>query len=101
MPKRTKLPCMTGKVAPTGWVVQVTIPAQSTQSTTGRPRAGTLPDAPSFKYFNVAIAASEKAVEATKKHLADDPDRETRAVRALSSEEIAVLRLKAGEVKPA
>jgi len=54
--------------------------------------------APSFKYFNVAIAAAAKAIEATTQHLADTEDRETSVVRALSSEEIALLRLKPGEV---
>jgi hypothetical protein len=56
---------------------------------------------PSFKYFNVAVAAAEKAIAATSEHLADPQDRETSIVRALSSAEIAVLGLTAGEVKPA
>jgi hypothetical protein len=60
-------------------------------------------DAPSFKYFNVAMADPEKATEATAKYLAkaDATDGETRAVRKLSSAEIATLGLKAGEVQPA
>ena len=58
-----------------------------------------------LRYFNVAIADPEKAVEAVKKHSAtgkDDPHNvDMRAVRVLSAAEIAVLKLKAGEVKPA
>jgi len=59
-----------------------------------------VPDAPSFKYYNTAIAAPEKAVDATK-NLAETENWEARVVRALSSEEIAALGLKLGEVKPA
>jgi hypothetical protein len=57
--------------------------------------------APSFKYFNVAIAAAGKAIEATSKHLADAEDRETSVVRPLSLAEIAALGLKPGDVVPA
>ena len=59
----------------------------------------------SFQYFNVAIAAADKAVEATKKLMAKADalamDWETGAVRGLSSAEIVSLGLKAGEVVPA
>ncbi len=59
--------------------------------------------APSFQYYNVAIAAPKSAIEATAKHLAaaDAEDGEKSVVRGLSAGEIAALRLKAGEVKPA
>jgi hypothetical protein len=63
-----------------------------------------LVSAPSFEYFNVAIAAPAKAMEATTKHLAEGAkpkSGEMSVVRELSSVEIAALRLKAGEVKPA
>ena len=56
---------------------------------------------PTFEYFNVAIGAPGKAVEATTKQLAEGRDREARVVRALSTEEIASLSLKAGQVAPA
>jgi hypothetical protein len=56
--------------------------------------------APSFQYFNAAIAAAGKAVEAAK-HFAEAGDREAHVVRALSSEEVVALGLKDGEVKPA
>jgi hypothetical protein len=53
----------------------------------------------------VAIAAADKAVEATKKLMAKADalamDWETGAVRGLSSAEIVSLGLKAGEVVPA
>jgi hypothetical protein len=67
--------------------------------------------APSFRYFNVAIAGANNAVEATAKHLAkgeakgeakaETKDGEMCVVRGLSSEEIAVLSLSAGEVRAA
>ena len=63
-----------------------------------------LVSAPSFEYFNVAIAAPDKAMEATTKHMAKGAEAkagEMSVVRKLSSGEIAALRLKAGEVKPA
>jgi hypothetical protein len=57
--------------------------------------------APTFKYFNVAVATAEAAMSATTKQLADPRDGETSVVRALSTAEIAILGLSAGEVKPA
>ncbi len=59
--------------------------------------------APSFEYYNVAIAAPNKAIEATAKHLAkgDAKDGEKSVVRGLSAREIAALKLEAGQVKPA
>jgi hypothetical protein len=63
--------------------------------------------APSFRYFNVAIAGANNAVEATARHLAkgeakaETKDGEMCVVRGLSSEEIAVLSLSAGEVRAA
>ena len=96
---------MTDKARPAGWVVQVIIPTKPEQSALPGARwrgvGAALLGAPTFKYFNVAIAAAGKAIEATTKHLADPEDRETSVVRGLSSEEIAVLGLNAGEVKPA
>jgi hypothetical protein len=64
-----------------------------------------MPGAPSFEYFNVAIASPDKAVEATTKYLAkgrvDAEDVHAITVRDLSPAEVAALRLKSGEVKPA
>ena len=57
--------------------------------------------APSFKYFNVAIAAAGKAVEATTDHLADAQARDTCVVRSLSVKEMAALGLSPGDVAPA
>jgi hypothetical protein len=58
---------------------------------------------PSFQYFNVAIAAPNKAIEATTKHLAktETKEGEMSVVRALSAGEIAALNLTTGEVKAA
>lgn len=96
--------CMTDKAPPAGWVVQVTVPALPTPSVpTGRWTGPDKLGAPSFLYFNVAIADAHKATEATGKHLAipDDDDRKMHAVRRLSVAEIAVLSLNPGEVKSA
>ena len=96
---------MSEKTSPAGWVVQVTVPAP-----VAPPRADGLRwigavalSAPSFQYFNVAIAAPKTAMEATTKHLASTEVKggEMSVVRALSAKEIAALHLKAGEVRPA
>ena len=98
---------MAAKAPPAGWVVQVTVPAPPTPaSATGTRWIGpTLLGAPSFEYFNVAIASPDKAIEATTKYLAkgkvDAEGVDASTVRELSSAEVAALRLKAGEVKPA
>ena len=56
---------------------------------------------PSNKYFNVAIADAAKATEAVwKLPLAAKANR-VEAVRKLSAQEIAALRLRPGKVKPA
>jgi hypothetical protein len=69
------------------------IPVQS-----GEWIGATLPDAPSLKYFNAAVAVAGKAIEAAR-HLAAAG--EGSVVRVLSSAEIAALGLQPGEVKPA
>ena len=87
---------MSDKAPPAGWVVQIVVPAQF--ATRGAEWIGaTLPDAPSFKYFNAAIAVAGKAIEAAIQLTAGEGS----VVRTLSSREIAVLGLKPGEVKPA
>jgi hypothetical protein len=92
---------MNENTPPAGWVVQVIIPGQPSQNQSAFNRFAGVLGPPSFKYFNVAIATAEAAVAATTKYL-DDPQRlETSVVRALSSGEIAALRLAAGDVKPA
>ena len=77
---------MTDK-APPAWVVQVIIPAQTPLSAPGdtRRHGPTLLGAPSFKYFDVAIAAPGKATEATTKHLADAEDTRARNLRGPST----------------
>jgi hypothetical protein len=63
-----------------------------------------LTNAPSFAYFNVAIAASDKAIDAATQFLAKSADAkagEMSVVRKLSAGEVAALGLKAGEVRPA
>jgi hypothetical protein len=90
---------MNNNAPPAGWVVQVTTPGRPSQSPSNRFSEFLGP--PSFKYFNVAIAAAEAAIAATTKHLADPERPETTVVRALSLGEIAALGLSAGDVKPA
>jgi hypothetical protein len=63
-----------------------------------------LTNAPSFAYFNVAIAASDKAIDATTQYLAKGAEPkagEMSVVRNLSAGEVAALGLKAGEVRRA
>jgi hypothetical protein len=92
---------MSDKESPAGWVVQVTIPGKASSVRAPSGYLSTVLAAPTFKYFNVAVATAEAAMAATTKHL-DDPERpETSVVRALSLREIAALRLTAGSVKPA
>lgn len=92
---------MTEKTSPAGWVVQVTTPGLPSLTASPSNLLSGLLGPPSFEYFNVAIVAPGKAVEATTKHLTAAKDREARVVRELSSAEIASLNLKAGEVVPA
>ena len=56
----------------------------------------TLPDVPSLKYFNAAVAVAGRAIEAAKQLAAAG---EGTVLRALSSAEIAALGLQPGEVK--
>jgi hypothetical protein len=93
---------MPDKASPAGWIVQVTVLAVVKPRAHGTySREARLLDAPTFRYFNVAVAEAEKAVEATRKHSAGADEGETCVARRLSSEEIAALRLKPGEVRPA
>jgi hypothetical protein len=88
---------MSKKAPPAGWVVQIVIPAQA--ATRGVGWIGdTLPDAPSFKYFNAAITVAIEAIEAARQLAAAG---EGSVVRALSSAEIAALGIKPGEVEAA
>ena len=79
---------MASKTSPAGWVVQV--------ATLGPEDA-----APLFRYFNVAIADTDKAVAATREKVGFTTKTRIEAVRALSAAEIAALHLKTGTVKPA
>jgi hypothetical protein len=97
---------MTAKAPPAGWVIQVAVATtRSVAAADTRWRGPVVADAPSFQYFNAAIADPAKAVEATKKLMAKGDalamDWPTSTVRGLSSAELAALDLKAGEVKPA
>jgi hypothetical protein len=94
---------MTGKTTPAGWVVELTIPAHIAPTTAdGTPWIGpAILGAPSFEYFNVAIADAEMAVEATRKHSGADSGAIVAVVRALSAAEVASIPLSLGEVRRA
>jgi len=92
---------MTDKAPPAGWVVQVTTPGQPSLTPSPGGRLSSALGAPSFKYFNVAIADVDKALVATTKHPGATGQTDVAAVRSLSSGEIAALNVKTGEVKPA
>ena len=76
------------RATPAGWVVQIMTPGHA-----GAP--------PGFRYFNVAIADAKMAVAATVEHVTPEREAHVSPVRPLSAQEIAVLRLKTGAVKPA
>lgn len=92
------MPRMIEKTPPTGWVVQVTTPGELSRTQSRSSQLKGLRGPPSFEYFNVSIATPDKAEEATTAHLAEEHARDARAVRVLSSDELASLNLKAGEV---
>ena len=56
---------------------------------------------PLFRYFNAAIPSVTVAVQATRKLPGVADANRVEAVRALSAGEIAALKLRSGEVKPA
>ena len=94
---------MRGETIPAGWVVQLTIPAHATPTRAdGTPWIGPpILGAPSFQYFNVAIADVEMAMEATRKHSGSDGGVIVGVVRALSAAEVASIPLSVGEVRRA
>jgi hypothetical protein len=92
--------------APRGWVIQITIPGKPEIRAADAPwrDPSWLTRPPSFKYFNVAVAAPDQAMEATTKFLtgASEPlVGQLSVARTLSAREIAALGLTAGEVRPA
>jgi hypothetical protein len=91
---------MTEKAPPAGWVVQVTTQGKPSLTPSATGRLSSILGAPSFQYFNVAIAGAVKAVEAVSA-LADAEGKEARVVRGLTPEELAVLSLQVGDIKPA
>jgi len=89
---------MTEKTA-TGWVVQLTIPGTATASSQWR--GPPLMDAATFRFFNVAIASADKAIEATRKKVGASEEALMRTVRPLSAAEISFEGMRTGDVKPA
>lgn len=92
--------------SPAGWVVQETIVAEPQVKAPGNPwnNPAAVAGAPTFKYYNVAISAPDKALEATISHVAKGAEAKAGAmsvVRKLTTAEIAALKLRNGEVRPA
>jgi hypothetical protein len=94
---------MSDKRTPAGWVTQLNVPAPiAPASPDGAPWIGKpILDPPSFHYFNVAIADTQAAVAATRKHSGSDDEAVIAAVRALSAEELASIPLAPGQVRRA
>jgi hypothetical protein len=89
-----------------GWVVQETIVVEPQVRAPGNPwnNPAAVAGAPTFKYYNVAISAPDKAIEATVSHVGKSRDAKAGAmsvVRKLSPAELTELKLKVGEVQPA
>jgi hypothetical protein len=92
---------MSDKASPAGWVVQVTTPGVPSPTPSATGRLSSILGAPSFAYFNVAIADAVKAVEATTKHLDEAEPKDACVVRRISAAELAALRLGIGDIAPA
>ena len=78
---------MADNASSAGWVVQVTAPDG------GEP--------PVFAFYNVAVRDYDKAVEVVRKLSGATTADRVYAVRSLSALEVAAIKLKSGEVKPA
>ena len=82
---------MTEKPSPAGWVTPALLGA----------------DPPTFKYYEVSIADAAKAVEGVRafegmaKHRGPPREVHVDAVKTLTSQEIALIHLKAGELRRA
>jgi len=85
---------MIGKKLAAGWVVQLTLRQFD-------PNVEPDMQVSNFQFFNVAITAPDKAIEAARKKAGAPTDAPMRIVRELSHQEIAALRLHAGHVKAA
>jgi hypothetical protein len=92
---------MSENTAAAGWVVQLTIPGLPRVQPEGAKWRPAETQAPTFKFFNVAIGAADKAIAATRKKAGASEDAEIRVVRALSAAELAAIKLHAGDAKPA
>ena len=98
---QTIVPAMIENKTAAGWVVQLTIPGVPRILPEGAKWRPAELTAPTFEFFNVAIGAADKAVEAARKKAGASEESELRVVRALSATEIESIKLRAGEAKPA
>lgn len=96
-PRWAHSPPMTEKYSAAGWVVQLSIPGKAVQGDQWRGPA--LTDAPTFQFYNVAVAASDMAIEAARKKAGAAEDAPMTAVRRLSPSEVAHVGLKTGEAR--
>jgi hypothetical protein len=60
-----------------------------------------MPRTPTFKFFNVAIASEDEAIEAVREKAGAPDGASFRVVRQLSRSEVEASDLRAGSVKPA
>lgn len=98
---RTIVPAMNQNTTAAGWVVQLTIPGVPKIPAEGAKWRPAETTAPTFEFFNVAIGAPDKAVEAARKKAGASEEAAMRVVRALSPAELDSIKLRAGEAKPA
>jgi hypothetical protein len=98
---QTIVPRMNQNTAAAGWVVQLTIPGVPKPPVEGAKWRPAETTAPTFQFFNVAIGAPDKAVEAARAKAGASEEAAMRVVRALSRAEIDSIKLRTGEAKPA
>ena len=82
-------------------MVQLTIPIPSDEEPSSLRSAPPSPPSSSFLFFNVAVALPDKAIAAAITTAKVPSDASGRVVRSLSADELAALRLRDGDVKPA
>jgi hypothetical protein len=98
---QTIVPAMNQNTAAAGWVVQLTIPGVLIIRPEGAKWRPAENSAPTYQFFDVAIASADKAIEAARKLAGASDEAVMRVVRALSASEIDAIKLRAGDIKPA
>ena len=89
---------MSPKATTSGWVVQITLPGVL-KVPTGSAQQRTEVPSPTFRFYNVAVADADQAVEAVRKKAGVTSRTPIRTVRALSPPEISALSLRVRQVR--